>query len=100
MVPVAGRASGDTTIAWVRSHLDLLRILGVATAVLLLIALSVSWFGLVVIAVLLAAYQLGLHRLGQTAPGADSATSPAPIPDGPPNGHPVAASETAQDPVL
>jgi hypothetical protein len=100
LVAVAGRASGDSTIAWVRSHLDLLRILGVATAVLLLIALSVSWVGLVVIAVLLAAYELWLHRLGQTAPAADPATSPVPSPDGPPDGHPFAGSEAGQGPVL
>jgi hypothetical protein len=62
-----GHARDDATVAWVISHLDLLRILGVALAVVLLLALSVSWIGFLIIVVLLAAYQLWLHRLGQRA---------------------------------
>ena len=80
---VAKGASANTTLVWVRTHLDLLRILGIAVAVLLLITLSVSWAGLLVIAVLLGAYELWLHRVGQAAPAADSATLPLPPPDGP-----------------
>ena len=62
-----GHARDDATVAWVLSHLDLLRILGVALAVVLLLALSVSWIGFLIIVVLLAAYELWLHRLGQRA---------------------------------
>ena len=58
VVAISGRARDDRTIDWVRSHLDLLRIVGVAVAVLLLIVLSVSWIGILVIAVLLAAYEV------------------------------------------
>jgi hypothetical protein len=97
---MADRASSDTSIAWVRSHLDLLRILGVAIAVLLLIAVSVSWIGFIVIAVLLGAYELWLHRVGQTAPAPDSATPPVPASDGPSDEQPVRARETGQAPVL
>jgi hypothetical protein len=97
---VADRASSDTTIAWVRSHLDLLRILGVAIAVLLLIAVSVSWVGFIVIAVLLGAYELWLHRVGQTAPATDLATPPMSAFDGPSDEHPVPAGDTGQAPVL
>jgi hypothetical protein len=96
IVATTGRANGDSTIAWVGSHLDLLRILGVAIAAFLLIALPVSWIGFLVIAVLLVAYELWLHRLGQTASPADSATPPKPSPDGPADRHPVARSETGQ----
>jgi hypothetical protein len=63
---VSGRARDDRTIEWVRSHLDLLRVAGVAVAVLLLIVISVSWVGFVMIAVLLAAYEWWLHRLGRS----------------------------------
>ena len=63
-----GHAHDDATLAWVSSHLDLLRILGVALAVVLLLALSVSWIGFLIIVVLIAAYELWLHRLGQRAP--------------------------------
>jgi hypothetical protein len=64
-VAAAGHARDDSTIEWIGAHLDLLRVLGIAVAVILLLALSVSWVGLLVIIVLLAAYELWLHRLGQ-----------------------------------
>ena len=41
VLAVTGRSHDDATIAWVRSHLDLLRVLGVAVAVLLLIVIPV-----------------------------------------------------------
>ena len=65
VVAISGRARDDRTIEWVRSHLDLLRIVGVAVAVLLLIVLSVSWIGILVIAVLLAAYESGSTASGE-----------------------------------
>ena len=68
MAAISGRAQDDRTIEWVRAHLDLLRIAGVAVAVLLLIVISMSWVGFLVIAVLLAAYEFGLHRIGQSTP--------------------------------
>jgi hypothetical protein len=48
-----------------------------------------------VIGALLAGYELWLHHVGQTAPAADSANFPAPIPHEPPDGHPVTASDRA-----
>ncbi len=84
-----GHAHDDATVAWVSSHLDLLRILGVALAVVLLIALSVSWIGFLIIVVLLAAYELWLHRLGQRTrtlagePGAAESSTTVPPDDQP-----------------
>ena len=84
-----GHARDDATVAWVLSHLDLLRILGVALAVVLLLALSVSWIGFLIIVVLLAAYELWLHRLGQRAralaatPGAAESSTTVPPDDQP-----------------
>jgi hypothetical protein len=72
---IGGRARDDSTAAWVRSHVDLLRVLGVGVAVLLIIILPISWIGFLVIAVLLAAYQWWLYRLKQTIPAPDGATS-------------------------
>ena len=66
------------------SHLDLLRVLGVALAIILLLALSVSWVGFLVIIVLLAAYEWWLHHLGQRA-HALAAASAAEGPSGPPS---------------
>jgi hypothetical protein len=75
VVAISGRARDDRTIEWVRAHLDLLRVLGVALAVLLLIVLSVSWIGLLVILVLLVGYEWWLYRLGQSRLGTSAAGS-------------------------
>lgn len=58
---VTGR---DVAGAWVRAHLDLLRIAGGLIAVLLILVLNVSWVWLLVILVLLAGYEFWLYRLG------------------------------------
>lgn len=54
-------------------HLDLFRIGGAVLAALALLVFTVNWVGVVIIAVLLAFHELGLHRLRQTQPAAQSA---------------------------
>jgi hypothetical protein len=76
-VAASGRARDDRTIEWVRAHLDLLRIVGVVVAVLFLLVLSVSWVGFLVIAVLLAIYEVWLQRLKGAGPE-DTTTPPTP----------------------
>ena len=66
-VATVGHVRDDTTTAWIRSHLDLLRILGVAVAIVLLLAFSVSFIGFLIIAVLLAGYELWLHQMGRSS---------------------------------
>jgi len=70
---LTGHASDGTTVAWVRRHLDLFRIGGAVLAALALLVFSVNWVGVLVIAVLLALYEFGLHRLRQAQPAAQSA---------------------------
>ena len=65
-----GHASSDATVTWVRRHLDLLRIGGAVIAALALLIFSVNLVTLLIIAVLLALYEFGLHRLRQTQPAA------------------------------
>ena len=65
-----GHASSDATVTWVRRHLDLLRIGGAVIAALAVLIFSVNWVTLLIIAVLLALYEFGLHRLRQTEPAA------------------------------
>jgi hypothetical protein len=96
VVDISGRAGDEAAIAWVRSHLDLMRILGVAVTVLLLLVVPVSWVGFLVIAILLAAYQIWLHRVGKSAPPSGLATPPGSKPEGPPEDHPAASGETGQ----
>jgi hypothetical protein len=57
------RSQDEATMAWIRGHFDALRIGGVVVAAFLLLAFSVGFWGFLVIAALLAAYELGLHRL-------------------------------------
>lgn len=83
-VATSGRAHDDATIVWVRSHLDLLRIAGVALAVLLLLVISVSVLGFLIIAVLLAAYEFGLWRLSHREPTPPDAPAEPPAVPTPP----------------
>lgn len=96
---ISGKARDDNTIDWVRAHLDLLRISGVAVAVLLLLVISVSWVGFLVIAVLLAAYEFGLHRIGKSRLNSPSPTTPGSPPAGPPD-HPPAPADAGPSQAL
>ena len=57
-------AEHDAAAAWVRGHLDLLRIGGGLLALLLILVLDVSFVWLLVILALLAAYEFWLYRVG------------------------------------
>lgn len=63
----AGHATSDATIAWVRRHLDILRVGAAAVAALVLLLTGVDWVGFLIIATLLALCELGLSRLGRAA---------------------------------
>jgi hypothetical protein len=99
VLAISGRAHDDRTMEWVRSHLDLLRVLGAALAVLLLIVISVSWVGFVIILALLAGYEWWLYRVSQTRliPGEPTGSGSSPS-DPPPDEHQVASSESGQAP--
>jgi hypothetical protein len=65
-----GQASSGASVTWARRHLELLRIGGAVIAALAVLIFSVNWVTLLIIAVLLALYEFGLHRLRQTEPAA------------------------------
>ena len=67
---LAGQATSDTTVAWTRRRLGLLRIGGAVIAVLALLIFSVNWVRVLIIALRLALYELGLHRPRQAQPAA------------------------------
>ena len=54
----------DAAAAWVRGHLDLLRIGGGLLALLLILVVDVSFVWVLVILALLAAYEFWLYRVG------------------------------------
>ena len=64
---IRGAAEHDATAAWVRGHLDPLRIGGGLLALLLILVLDVTFVWLLVILVLLAAYEFWLYRVGVAA---------------------------------
>jgi hypothetical protein len=67
---LAGHASSDATVTWIRRHLTVLRIAGAVAAALALLIFSVNWAGFLIIAATLALYEVGLLRLRQTRPAA------------------------------
>ena len=75
---VGERATDDTTVAWIRAHISALQIAGAAVAVLVLLALDLSWFGLLLLLILLAAYEVSLWRLDQSTAEPTAEEKPAP----------------------
>jgi hypothetical protein len=57
------RSRDEATTAWVASHVDALRIGGVAAGLALLWLLDLSWLGIGLLAALVGAYELGLSRV-------------------------------------
>lgn len=64
-VATAGKARDERTVGWVRAHMSGMQIGGIAVAVVLMLILSVSFIGFLVIAALLAIYELWLRRLAR-----------------------------------
>jgi len=77
---VGDRATDDATVAWIRANTGALQIAGAAVAVLLLLALDLSWLGLLLLLILLAAYEAGIWWLEQSADRAAPDERPAPPP--------------------
>jgi hypothetical protein len=81
---LAGQATGDASVGWIRRHLGLLRIGGAVAAGLALLIFSINWVGLLVIAALLALYEFGLYRLSRpqatAQPPAPADVTPSPPP--------------------
>jgi hypothetical protein len=77
---VGDRATDDATVAWIRANTGALQIAGAAVAVLLLLALDLSWLGLLLLLILLAAYEAGIWWLEQSAGSAPTEERPAPPP--------------------
>jgi hypothetical protein len=69
-----GRGADASAGVWLRGHLDLMRVAGIALAVLLLLVFDVSFIGLLTILALLAAYQLWLHRVASAQPPSSGLT--------------------------
>jgi hypothetical protein len=78
----AAGARDDRTIDWVRAHLDLLRIAGVVLAIILVLALPISYIGILIIVALLVVYELWLQRFKTS------------LPDGPPDAPPPDSSQS------
>ncbi len=76
------RAAGDDrTVNWIESHMSAMQVSGVVAAVLLMLIFSVSFAGFLVIAAVLALYELWLRRLRSMTPAptaVDVTDSPAP----------------------
>jgi hypothetical protein len=73
-----GQVTGNSAVAFIRRHFDLLRGGGVVVALLLLIVLPVNLWGVLIILAVLAGYEAGLHRM--RPPAVVALPEPAPPP--------------------
>lgn len=74
------KATDEATVAWLRANTAALQVGGVVAAVLALLVFDLSWFGVLVLLVLLAAYEGGVWWLGQSAQEAGEEEPPPPPP--------------------
>lgn len=75
---LAAAASSDSATrarTWVASHRDGLRVAGVALALIVLFLIDLSWLSVIIVGVLLVAYEVGIGRV--TARTTEPATPPA-----------------------
>jgi len=64
---VVNGSQDPATVEWVRANVDRLRIGGAGVGLVLLWWLDLSWLGLVLLALLVGAYELVVHRLAEQA---------------------------------
>lgn len=100
-----GSIRSDSTTDWVRDHLGALQLAGVVVAILLMLILSVSLLGFVIIAALVALYELWLKRLqSQISPPAvldiSESAGGGESPPGPPAASPSAGSDVEEAPTV
>jgi hypothetical protein len=74
---VRGRAEADTTVTWVRAHRDPLLIGGGVALVLALWIFNLSWLGVLILLLLVGAYELYVYRTA-TGPPTPEAAVPEP----------------------
>ncbi|MGH9227532.1 MAG: hypothetical protein ACRD07_02170 [Acidimicrobiales bacterium] len=78
------RRPDDPVVAWVGAHREVLQIGGIVAGILALLVLDLSWLGLVLLVVLVGAFELGVQRLADIGPRAAPPAGPAVPPGGGP----------------
>jgi hypothetical protein len=56
----------DSAVSWIRAHIDLLRIAGAAVAALVVLLVSLPFWGFLIVVAVLALYEFWLYRLNRT----------------------------------
>jgi hypothetical protein len=67
------RATDEATIAWLRANVPALQVGGVVVGLLIMLAFDLSWLGLFMLILLIAAYEAAVWWLGESATPAGSA---------------------------
>jgi hypothetical protein len=66
---VTGRAD-EPTATWVGAHREALQLGGAVVGILLLLAADLSWLGLLLLALVIGAFELGVQRIAEAKPAA------------------------------
>lgn len=62
------RRPDEATVTWVRQHREILQVGGIVAAIVVLLAVDVSWFGLLVLALVIGGFELAVTRIAQLTP--------------------------------
>jgi hypothetical protein len=65
------RQPDDPVVAWVGAHREVLQVGGIVAAILALLVVDLSWLGLVLLVVLVGAFELGVQRIADVGPAGE-----------------------------
>jgi hypothetical protein len=65
------RRPDDPVVAWVGAHREVLQVGGIVAGILALLVVDLSWLGLVLLVVLVGAFELGVQRIADIGPGGE-----------------------------
>jgi hypothetical protein len=74
---VTNASQGEATASWIRAHRDLLKLAGVAFAILVLLLFDLSWAAFLAIVAIVAGYELFVSRVGGSDPAPSVSEKPA-----------------------
>jgi hypothetical protein len=66
---VVSRRPDDTTVAWLGAHREALQLGGIVVGIAVLLVVDLSWFGLLLLALVIGAFELAVARIAELPAG-------------------------------